>query len=90
MAWTTRFTDRAKKELAKLDRPVGKRITTYLRRHIDEAADPRAVGEALQGSDLGSYWKYRIGNYRVIAEIQHRQVRVLVIRIGHRSKVYRP
>jgi mRNA interferase RelE/StbE len=47
------------------------------------------LGEALQGDNLGDYWKYRIGNYRVIAEIQDRQVRVLVIRVGHRSKVYR-
>jgi mRNA interferase RelE/StbE len=88
LAWTTRFTDRAKKDLAKLDKPVAKRVTEYLRRHVDNAGDPRAVGEALHGDRLGNFWKYRVGDYRIIAEIQDRQVRVLVIRVGHRSRVY--
>ena len=90
MAWKIELTPTADRELDKLDPQVGRRILRFLHQRIAPLDDPRRLGEALQGDDLGSYWKYRIGNYRVIAEIQHRQVRVLVIRIGHRSKVYRP
>jgi mRNA interferase RelE/StbE len=90
LAWTTRFTDRAAdRDLAKLDKPVAKRITATCGASVDNAGDPRAVGEPLHGDRLGSFWKYRVGDYRVIAEIEDQQVRVLVIRVGHRSRVYR-
>ena len=51
--------------------------------------DPRSIGEALKGSKLGEFWKYRIGDYRVIARIEGAALRVLVVRVGSRDKVYR-
>ena len=51
--------------------------------------DPRSVGQALKGSELGEFWKYRIGDYRVIADIEDRVLRVLVVRVGNRKDVYR-
>ena len=51
--------------------------------------DPRSIGEALKGSKLGEFWKYRIGDYRVIARIEDAALRVLVVRVGSRDKVYR-
>jgi mRNA interferase RelE/StbE len=51
--------------------------------------DPRAIGEALRGSKLGGLWKYRVGDYRIIADIQDRAVCILVVRVGHRREVYR-
>lgn len=51
--------------------------------------DPRSIGEALKGSELGELWKYRVGDYRIIASIEDKLVRILVVRIGNRREVYR-
>ena len=54
------------------------------------ASNPRASGKALTGSKLGNFWRWRVGDYRIIApDIQDRTVTVLVVRIGHRREVYR-
>ena len=55
---------------------------------VAEAGDPRNLDTALSGPLLGSYWRYRVGDYRIICDIQDRLVRVLVVRIGHRRDVY--
>jgi mRNA-degrading endonuclease RelE of RelBE toxin-antitoxin system len=69
--------------------PGAKRIVTFLRERVAEAPDPRSFGAALKGDKLGQFWKYRVGDYRVIAEIRDREIRIVVIRLGHRSEVYR-
>lgn len=51
--------------------------------------NPRSIGDALTGPDFGQYWRYRVGDYRIICEIQDKKVVVLVLRIGHRREVYR-
>jgi len=51
--------------------------------------DPRSIGQALKGSRLGGYWKYRVGDYRVISSIEDAALRILVVRIGNRRDVYR-
>lgn len=88
MAWTIDYTQTAKNQLKKLDKPVARRIADFLDDRIAKQEDPRTLGKALSGP-LGTLWRYRIGDYRVICEIQHSAVTVLVIRIGHRSEVYR-
>jgi mRNA interferase RelE/StbE len=75
--------------LAKLDKQIAKRITTFLGERVAALDDPRSIGEALKGSRLGDFWKYRVGDYRVIASIEDSALRVLVVRVGHRSGVYR-
>ena len=50
---------------------------------------PRSIGEALKGSTLGEFWKYRVGDYRIIASIEDRALCVLVVKIGNRREVYR-
>ena len=77
----------AARELLKIDRQAAKRIKTYLDERIATDEDPRRFGEAL-AENLAGLWKYRIGDYRVIVEIQDERVVVLVLRVGHRSKVY--
>lgn len=61
MAWRIEILDDAKKDLAKLDKPVARRITGYLRERIAPLADPRSLGQALRGARLGELWKYRFG-----------------------------
>ena len=89
LAWRIEFEDAALKELAKLDKPVARRILAFLRERVAVLDDPRSVGEALKGSKLGEFWKYRVGDYRVIANIEDGALRVLVLKVGNRREVYR-
>lgn len=89
MVWTIKIDDRAKKNLAKLDKPVAKRIITFLRERVATLDDPRSIGEALKGSQLGEFWRYRVGDYRIISRIEDGELCVLVVRIGNRRDVYR-
>ncbi len=89
MVWRIEFDDKAKKDLATLDKAIAKRITTFLRERVAKLDDPRGIGDALKGSRLGAFWKYRVGDYRVIASIEDGALRILVVRIGNRKEVYR-
>ena len=89
MAWKVELDRGAVRDLDKLDRPTARRILAFLHERDARLDDPRAIGEALKGSELGEFWKYRVGDYRVISSIEHEVLRVLVIRIGHRREVYR-
>jgi mRNA interferase RelE/StbE len=88
LAWTLRFTDSALKQLKKLDQPIADQITRVLETQIAESADPRAYGKALSG-ELKGFWRYRIGNYRVICELRDRELVILALAIGHRKEIYR-
>ena len=89
MPWTVEFDAAAAKELRKLDPPVARRIVAFLRERLAPLADPRSIGEALRGDESGEFWKYRLGDYRVVARIVDRRLIVIVVRIGHRRDVYR-
>ena len=89
MAWRIEQTATAVKQLGKLDKSEAKRITTFLRERLAPAEDPRSVGKALSGPQLGTYWRYRVGDYRIICDIQDKALRVLVVAIGNRRDVYR-
>ena len=89
MAWQIEFDPSAAKELAKLDKPTARRIVQFLRERVAPLKDPRSLGEALRGDELGSFWKYRLGDYRVVAEIIDRRLVIIVVRVGHRREVYR-
>ncbi len=89
MGYRIEFDPRAEKELAKLDREVARRILRFLRERVATLDDPRGIGEALHGPELGRFWKYRVGDYRLICHIQDQRIAVLVLRIGHRRDVYR-
>lgn len=88
-AWRIEFEDAALKELAKLDKPVARRILAFLRERVAVLDDPRSVGEALKGSKLGEFWKYRVGDYRIVAHIEDGAVRILVLKVGNRREIYR-
>jgi mRNA interferase RelE/StbE len=89
MAWRVELDPAAERELSKLDPQVARRILVFLHDRVASLGDPRSIGEALKGSNLDEFWKYRVGDYRVIANIEDDAVRILVVRIGHRRKVYR-
>jgi mRNA interferase RelE/StbE len=89
LAWLIEFEKEAEKELKKLDKQAARRIVEFLRHRVAVLQNPRSIGAALKGSTLGDYWKYRVGDYRIIADIQDAKVCILVVRIGNRRAIYR-
>lgn len=89
MAWLIKIEEPAQKDLGKLDKPVAKRIIKFLRERLANLDDPRSIGQALRGSKLGNFWKYRVGDYRIIASIEDGQLTILVLQVGNRREVYR-
>jgi mRNA interferase RelE/StbE len=88
LAWTIEYTDTARRQLRKLDRTSARRILDYLDNRIAPLEDARTLGKALRGP-LGDLWRYRVGDYRIMCELQDRQLRVLVVRVGSRKDIYR-
>ena len=89
MVWQISVSETAEKQLGKLDRQVAKRIQSFLRVRVALLDDPRSIGEALRGSDLGEFWKYRVGDWRLICEIKDKQILITVLSLGNRREVYR-
>ena len=89
MVWRIEVSETAEKQLEKLDRPVAQRIRTFLRERVAALEDPRSIGDALKGSELGEFWKYRVGDWRVICQIKDKQIVITVITLGNRREVYR-
>jgi len=89
LAWTVNYTETARKQLSKLDRPVARRLIDFLDERVAGLADPRSAGKALTGPVLGAFWRYRVGDYRIICEIQDAALLVLVLQIGNRKEIYR-
>ncbi len=89
MVWRIELSDRAKKDIGRLDPPIAKRILAFLQTRLLLLKDPRSLGEALRGSTLGTYWKYRVGDYRIIANIDDDVLRIVVVRVGNRREIYR-
>ena len=86
MAYRIEFEAQALEDFSRLDGTVKKRIQKYIDK-IAEREDPRTLGESLQ-ENLSTYWKYRVGDYRLVAEIQDDKFIVLMLVIDHRRKVY--
>jgi mRNA interferase RelE/StbE len=89
LAWQIEFDPDALKDLRKLDRPVQVRLVAFLRDRLAPLDDPRSIGEALSGTRLGTYWKYRVGDWRIVCDIQDQRLVVRVLRVGNRREVYR-
>lgn len=88
MAWNIEIKPTADKSLGKLDHQVAKRILKFMHGRIAPLDNPRSVGEALSGP-LGDFWKYRVGDYRIICDIKDEIITILVLTIGDRKEVYR-
>lgn len=88
MPWRIEYTPQAAKELERLDRPASRRIIKYLDERIIPCDNPRAIGEALHG-ESGQFWKYRVGDYRMVCKIDDKAIMIIVVSVGNRRDVYR-
>jgi mRNA interferase RelE/StbE len=89
MVWRVELADSAAKQLRKLDPQIAKRILIFLRDRVAMLDDPHSIGEALRGKDFGDFWKYRVGDWRIIADLNDEVMLITVIRIGNRRDIYR-
>jgi mRNA interferase RelE/StbE len=89
MAWRIELLRPAERELEKLDGETIRRILRFLHDRVARLEDPRSIGQALRGSELGNFWKYRVGDYRLIADIDDGAITIFIVRIGNRREVYR-
>lgn len=87
MAWNVEVSPPARKQLDDLDAAISRRIFKFLHERVANLDDPRRIGERLRGT-LSQFWRYRVGDYRIICSIEDARLVVLVLRIGHRSKIY--
>jgi mRNA interferase RelE/StbE len=88
LAWIVEITRTAEKQIKKLDRKAQQSIITFLRERVQPSTNPRQWGKPLHG-DKGGLWRYRVGDYRLICDIQDEKITVVVLRVGHRKDIYR-
>ena len=88
MVWTIEYEEVARRQLRKLDRQAARRIVDFLDHRLAGLEDPRALGQALHGR-LKAYWRYRVGDYRIVCDVLDDRVVILIVQIGHRSDIYR-
>lgn len=87
MGWTVELSSGAERQLRKLDPDTARRLGSHLRTLLAETSDPRERGKALTGPMTG-LWRYRVGDYRLVCELIEQRLVVLVVRLGHRSRIY--
>lgn len=89
MAWRIEYAESVRKSVRRLDRQAQRRLRDFLEVRLARMDNPRQLGAAMQGARYRNLWRYRVGNYRIIAEIDDGRVLILVVRIAHRRDVYR-
>jgi|LSQX01.2.fsa_nt_gb mRNA interferase RelE/StbE len=88
MRYTIFFEKNANRELERLDITQQRIITKWIKKNLENTNNPRIYGKSLKGN-LRDYWRYRVGNYRIIAEINDIEVKILIINVGHRKDIYK-
>jgi mRNA interferase RelE/StbE len=86
LAWEIEFSPAAQREIEHLDRTVAERIVDYLE-YVLSLESPRDVGKSLKGH--GKLWRYQVGDWRVIVDLQYARLLIMVVKIGNRREVYR-
>lgn len=87
MKYKVLFTNEAKKQLKKLDKHISSLIIGWIEKNLEGCENPRQHGKGLTANRTGQ-WRYRIGDYRIICEIQDEEIIILVLEIGHRRNIY--
>ncbi|MGX7777232.1 type II toxin-antitoxin system RelE family toxin [Streptococcus pluranimalium] len=82
------YSKKAQKQIKKLDRSIQKLLFSWIDKHLDQTYDPRQHGKGLTGNHSGE-WRYRIGNYRLICDIQDDKMIILALEVGHRNNIYK-
>jgi mRNA interferase RelE/StbE len=88
LAWTIEYAETVKKQLRRLDKAAARRIVDFMDERVVPGDTPRRIGKALKGP-LGELWCYRVGDFRVLCDIQDDVMTILVVQIGNRREVYR-
>lgn len=88
MSYKVIFTEQSKKELSKLDKSTMRLILAWIRKNLEGCSDPRQHGKGLTGNHSGQ-WRYRVGDYRLIAEIEDEKITIIILTVGHRRDVYK-
>lgn len=81
------LSDEAKRSLRKLDKSIVAKLLTKFESDLRKLIDPRQAGKALKG-ELGSLWRYRVGDYRIICDIQDEILTIIVVRVGHSKNIF--
>lgn len=89
MAWIVNFADSVEKQLNKLSRIDKQRIMDFMLCRVANLENPRSLGAAMIERRFSNYWRYRVGDFRIICDIQDKEISILVISVGHRNKVYK-
>lgn len=89
MAWQIEFTSASIKQLKKLGPEPSKTIIKYLRQNVSTLDNPRQLGKVLKGSKLGNLWRYRVGDYRILCELQDDKLVILIVEVGNRKDIYK-
>lgn len=89
MAWKIEIAPAAERELDRLDPQIARRILKFLQNKVAFLEDPRSIGKPLKGPIFGEFWRYRVGDHRIIARIEDNVLLILVLRVGHRKNIYK-
>lgn len=87
MKYRVEYTKQAVKQLKKLDKPTASLIIGWIEKNLVDCENPRQYGKGLVANHRGE-WRYRIGNYRLIADIQDEKITILILNVGHRREIY--
>lgn len=85
--YTLKYSERAMKQLKKLDKGTQKLILTWVAKNLENCDNPRIKGKGLTANRSGE-WRYRVGNYRIICDIRDKELIILALSIGHRRNIY--
>jgi len=89
LVWTIEYTNTALKQLKKMDRQIARSIFEFLDDRVATLENPKKLGKKLVGPQFGTYWRFRLGDFRILCDIKDQKLTILVIEIGHRKEVYR-
>jgi len=81
------YTKKAVKSLRKIDKEQQKLIVSWIEKNLVDTEDPKTIGKPLKGT-LNEFWRYRVGNYRILAEINDNELKIIVVNVGHRKDIY--
>lgn len=88
MLYDVKMSEQVKKQLKKLDKSIAKMLKIWIIKNLVDTSNPRLHGKALTGN-LKGFWRYRVGDYRLIARIEDEKLIIFLLEVGHRKKVYK-